>query len=195
MAKTKKSTDTLNRIIDAAIACYQRDGLQQTNLEGVAKYSGISRATVYRHANNKRQLLDRVIERESQQSLIELRKTLAGQSSLHGVVTESIIFIMQRRHHYPMQALLFGDESGNQQQGNLNPHELYQTTYQSLQHNYDQAKANGEVADNLSLEILSDWVSRLMHSLVSYPGEYGTDEAKLRHYLRVVVSPVLEPRQ
>ena len=48
---------TLDRIVDAALALYNKQGVRKTSLEDVATKAGITRITIYRHFGSKKLLV------------------------------------------------------------------------------------------------------------------------------------------
>jgi len=59
-----------------------------------------------------------------------------------------------------------------------------------LREPYQKAHANSELPDGLTLEMLTDWLGRMMRSLLLEPPEFSSDEAALRQYLRMVLLPI-----
>jgi AcrR family transcriptional regulator len=54
-----------DRVLDGALTCIARVGLNKTTLDDVARAAGCARATVYRTFSNKQHLLNALIEREA----------------------------------------------------------------------------------------------------------------------------------
>jgi len=190
VAKQSKSAQTLEKILLAAIRCYSRLGVDQTSLEHVATEADVSRATVYRHAENHRELLNKVMMREADTALSELQSALKYRETLDQVVIESILFLMRRREYYQMQSDLYGGDAGLGQGGGMSPQVLRELTEAALLDDYQKAVANNAVPSGLSLPILSDWVSRITLSLLGQPLDIASNEAALREYLQVVLVPI-----
>ena len=60
-----KPEKTLNRILDAALTCYEQSGIGNTRLEDVAATAGIGRTTLYRYVKNRDDLLNKVVLRDA----------------------------------------------------------------------------------------------------------------------------------
>lgn len=56
-------TPTCERILEAALGCFDRQGIDAVSLRQVAKEAGITPMAVYRHYDDKAALLEAVIER------------------------------------------------------------------------------------------------------------------------------------
>ena len=185
-----KSASTLEKILHSAAQCYRNLGVEQTSLEQVADAAGVSRATVYRHAINRRELLSKVVMRDADRALDELQSALKYRESLEQVVVESILFLMRRRDQYEMQNKLYWGGSRLGEGGGMSAQVLRSLAETALAEDYDKAVAASAVPAGLSLPILSDWVSRITMSLLGEPLDFATDEESLRAYLQVVLVPI-----
>lgn len=190
MPETTKSNTTRERILLAAIACYGEHGVEETTLEHVAAKADVGRSTVYRHAKNKRELLNKVLLRDAEHALAELDVATRYFESLEDVVLESILFLMRRRNSYEMQHILYGGAQQTTQGAGLTIDALTQVTTAALQQHFDKALANNTVPPGLTLPMLADWVGRITMSLHSQASPYTESESALRDYLRVVLSPI-----
>jgi AcrR family transcriptional regulator len=187
---TTKSDSTLERILLAAIECYSECGVEETNLEQVAERAGVGRSTVYRHANNRRQLLNKVLLRDATHALAELEVATRYYQNLEEAVLESILFLMRRRNSYPMQHILYRAPDGPSQGRGLSLDLLSELAASSLQSHFERASAEGSAPAGMTLAILADWTGRITHSLHSQASEYTATEEALRAYLKVVLSPI-----
>ncbi len=188
--KQSKSSSTLECILLAAIHCYGLYGVDETSLEQVAKQAGVSRSTIYRHAKNRRELLNKVLLRDADHALTELEAALRYQESLESVVLESILFLMRRRNNYEMQHILYGDSEQVSQGNGLSLELLCLLATNTLQGHFEKAVAAHKLPDRLTLAMLADWVSRITLSLHSQPSVYTESEASLREYLTIMLSPI-----
>jgi len=187
---TGKSGRTLESILLAALHCYERFGLEQTSLEQVAEQAGMSRATVYRHAKNRRELLNKVFIRDAQKALEALSEAMQQYEKLPDIVMESTLFLNRRRHHADVQNLL-DKQSGQIIESHGMPVELLRLfAEKTLREPYQKACANNELPDGLTLDMLTDWLGRMMRSLLLEPPEFSRDEAAMRQYLRMVLLPI-----
>lgn len=62
MAKYKKSEESRQTVLDAAIATLARDGIQATSIQDIADAAGVSKGSVHYHFESKDELLERVLE-------------------------------------------------------------------------------------------------------------------------------------
>jgi AcrR family transcriptional regulator len=61
------------RILDAAYACFARNGLRRTTIDDIAREAGVSRPTVYRYVANKDEALQLLVDRALRGAMAEAR--------------------------------------------------------------------------------------------------------------------------
>jgi len=187
---TGKSGRTLETILQAALHCYEQFGLEDTTLEQVAEQAGISRATVYRHAKNRNELLNKVFIRDAQQGVEALKVAMQPFEKLPEIVMESTLFLSRRRLHSDMQNVL-DKQFGKIIESHGLPVELVRMfADQVLRVPFKKASDKRELPEGLTLEMLTDWLGRMMRSLLLEPPEFAKDEAAMRQYLRMVLLPI-----
>ncbi|MEH6583404.1 MAG: TetR/AcrR family transcriptional regulator [Halioglobus sp.] len=188
--ETSKSSSTQERILLAAIHCYGLHGVEETTLEQVAEQAGVGRSTVYRHARNRSQLLNKVLLRDADHALAELQVAMRYYHSLEEVVMESILFLMRRRNNYQMQHILYGSPDNANPGSGLSLEMLSGLATSSLKPHFERAIAESTVPLGLTLDMLADWVGRITLSLHSQASEFTATEDALRAYLKVVLAPI-----
>lgn len=62
---TTSSTDSTERILDAALALFEDVGIRRTTLEDIARRAGVDRVTVYRRLGSKSDVVEAVNAREA----------------------------------------------------------------------------------------------------------------------------------
>ncbi|MEH6592873.1 MAG: TetR/AcrR family transcriptional regulator [Halioglobus sp.] len=192
--ETNKSSSTLERILLAAIHCYGLHGVEETTLEQVAEQAGVGRSTVYRHAKNRSQLLNKVLLRDADHALTELQVAMRYYHSLEEVVMESILFLMRRRNNYQMQHILYGNPDNTTPGSGLSLEVLCGLAASSLQPHFERAITESTAPPSLTLPMLADWVGRITQSLHSQASEFTATEDALRAYLKVVLAPIFYPQ-
>jgi AcrR family transcriptional regulator len=75
--------DTRERVLAAALACIEREGLVATSVEDVARAAEVSRATIYRHfPGGREQLLTETATWEVARFFARVEATVAGEPDL-----------------------------------------------------------------------------------------------------------------
>ena len=93
------------RAIEATLACIARHGLSKTTIDDVARQAGFSRATLYRYFGGKRDLVERVVQREVDRVTHELVAAADAETTLDEAVTA--MFVTAGRELAENEALCF----------------------------------------------------------------------------------------
>jgi AcrR family transcriptional regulator len=101
---------TARRILDAARKQLELFGIQRTTMEDVARRSGVSRVTVYRHFPTKERLLEAVILHEVQRFLAQLGALMDTIDGDEQRIIEGFVFTVRTLRRHPLlQRLLEGE--------------------------------------------------------------------------------------
>ena len=73
----------------------------------------------------------------------------------------------------------------------MSPANFYAMAQTMLEPLYLQAREQGQIRDGVTLSQLSQWVSRIILSLISYPEEFLENEKALRDFLESFLAPSL----
>ncbi|MEH6519411.1 MAG: TetR/AcrR family transcriptional regulator [Halioglobus sp.] len=188
--KYSKAQLTLQKILDAALECYGAKGIAQTTLDEVAKAAGIGRTTLYRYVDNRDDLLNKVVYRDAQQQQEEMDVLTRYHDNLADSIVDSIVHIMRGRRVRPMNVLLFGSgEEAGIDRVNLSPANFYGMAEKLLGPLFEKASEAGQIRPGVTLEQLSQWVARVILSLITYPEEFLEDENALRVFLQTFLVP------
>lgn len=97
---------------------------------------------------------------------------------------------MRGRRTRPMNMVLFGagDEAGIDRI-NLSPANFYAIAEQMIEPLFLKAQASSEIRDGVSLPQMSQWVARIILSLINDPEEFLEDETGLREFLQMFLMP------
>lgn len=189
-AKPSKAQLTLTRILDAALDCYGQNGIAATTLEDVAKQAEIGRTTLYRYVNNRDDLLQKVVLRDADQQHQEMQVLARYHDNLEDNLVESIVYILRGRRTRPINVLLFGSgDSAVIDRINLSPANFYPMAESSIKELFERAQREGQIRDGVTLPMVSQWVARLILSLITYPEEFLEDEQALRNFLQAFLVP------
>jgi AcrR family transcriptional regulator len=167
-ATRDRGVDTATRILEAAEACIRRYGLRRVSMGDVAQAAGRSRGSVYNHFQDREALIDAVLERAadrfvaSSEAFVKRRRTLAGQ------VGEAAAFI--RTHGddpdltvTPADEELFAALLAARVDGLVARWVEFWLPYLA------DAERRGEVRAGLDRSRASEWIVRMLLSLVVMP--------------------------
>jgi AcrR family transcriptional regulator len=103
-------SQTAAGIVDAARRQAELFGIRRMTMEDVARRSGISRVTIYRHFANKDELVEAVVMREVLTLLSGLAEVAESQVSDEDRITECFVFIVGAlRENALLRQLLHGE--------------------------------------------------------------------------------------
>ena len=87
MSTPTTATDTREVIIESAIACFGRHGLDKTTVVDIARAADVSRSTVYEYFRDKAEIVEACAEHSSQKFYREMAKAMGKGESLEDKLT------------------------------------------------------------------------------------------------------------
>ncbi len=72
---------------------------------------------------------------------------------------------------------------------NLSPANFHDMVTDLLAPAFDRALERGQIREGVTLDMAAEWVTRIVLSLITYPGRFLEDEDALRQYLRRLLVP------
>ncbi|URN12411.1 TetR/AcrR family transcriptional regulator [Streptomyces radiopugnans] len=79
--------ERIERILDAAYACFTRHGVRRTTMEDIAREAGMSRPVLYQHVRNKEDAFRRLVARLLDTSLAGARAAAGAPGGLTARLT------------------------------------------------------------------------------------------------------------
>jgi AcrR family transcriptional regulator len=174
---------TRENLLDAALLCYQEQGVNDTAMEDVARQAGVGRATLYRHFSNQDTLLTEVMMRNIEQLQQVIASSLKGCTRPEEYFVEAALVIIRECHERSLTAFLIGDAA-------LIP-AISRITFSpgtvAIGNNlidpfYQRAKAEGILRDWVTKPLLQEWTSRLLLSFLTNPSPILNTESKMRRF-------------
>lgn len=102
--------DARDRIVAAALAAVEDFGIRRFTVDEVARRSGVSRVTVYRHFPRKDRLLEAILMHELQRVLIEIEDVVSRYSRLEDRLVEGFAFGLTAIRDHPLLQRLMRTE-------------------------------------------------------------------------------------
>ncbi|MGK8506395.1 TetR/AcrR family transcriptional regulator [Nocardia asiatica] len=95
------------KIMDAALDRILQVGIRRSSLDDIAKRSGVNRVTIYRRFTGKENLVDAVLERETQRMLAEVTAIAMAATDIDLRIEETVLHVLrQTRMHRLVHRLL-----------------------------------------------------------------------------------------
>lgn len=178
----------VGRILNAAEQCIRRFGIRRTSMGEVARVGGISRGSVYNHFGDKDSLVEGVFRRRQQLFLNRTEALLEKESGLIDKLTRSVVE-GRRDMGEGIFASLAETEPETVAMMFLDPR-FYARSVAFWPPHIRRAQEAGEISAELDIAMATDFVMRLIVSLVMFPhmGVELKTGREVRRYLQQVVA-------
>ena len=179
-------------IIDAARACYLRDGIPATGMSEVATQAGVARSTLYRYFPSRDDLLVAVIIQDMVGINSFIRDRLADYPDPADQVVEGLILALREVPRRPLLQAVFASEEGSRARRVVWESDVIMRFGEELMdHVVRPASEAGLLQDAVRAEVLVEWVYRLLLSFLTLPSNAVRSEDEMRTTLHALLVPVL----
>jgi AcrR family transcriptional regulator len=185
-----------DRLIDAAEECLRAKGIRATTVSEVAEAAQVSRGWLYRHFPDKASLLGAAIVRLNEAYWSEVHAMLEPLDGLDRQITKGVVhgrtayddpgaLLMRLRKEEPDE---FAACAGAGVQGLVPDLAAFWRRYLVA------AAENGEIHPDTRIDEASEWVARMIISIVTVPGDTVDpgDPGQVRTHVRRYVMPSLQ---
>jgi len=191
-ASHDEGADVQLRLLDAAEQCFAQFGLRKTTMEDVARGAGMSRASVYRHFSNRDDLLMSVVEREAHRTKAIIEERLRGIEHPGDYIVEGILLALAEIPKRPTLAMLHTpDAVGLTSSLLLNSERLAAVALEIVLPVIEPAREEGLLRENVDVNLMIEWIYRLIDSYLSVPSATARTDDELREQLRTMLLPAL----
>ncbi|WP_082392820.1 TetR/AcrR family transcriptional regulator [Nocardia arizonensis] len=192
MARARDELD--EKIMDAALDRILQVGIRRSSLDDIARRSGVNRVTIYRRFAGKQNLIEAVLERETERMLTEVTEIVTRTASAEAQIEETALYVLRRtRLHVlvaqllavaPEEVLTFFTVRGS---------EVVATGIDFIVGLLRRAQELGLIAAYDPVPV-AEIIARLAHSVMLTPqaGVDFADEEAVRQFLRVSIVPMVE---
>ena len=184
--------NTRHAILDAAVALYHRQGVNQTTASAVIDASGVGRATFYRHFADQDEVLNQALRRDFERML----GTYEAQRYEHPTVDEQIVedtmWFLRQFRALPALSLLFGKQRDQfLPRINATLAGFRDAARNCVNPTFERARRENRIREGVTLKAYVDWVTFVTTSLQVVDAPFTGDEFKLRETLRRYLLPSL----
>ncbi len=167
MSTETTATDTRELIVEAAVDCFRRHGLNKTTIVDIARAAEISRSTVYEYFRDKAEIVEACAEHSSQRFYREMARAMSRSESLEEKLSLAAVFVTRARRFVEPEMYFDADEVSLLLTKNAAV--LLRECGEFLAPYLTAAKLTGEVRKNLDVEAAGEWFARMLFSLFSTP--------------------------
>ena len=175
------------RLLEATFACVARYGIAKTTVEDIARQSGLSRATVYRHfPGGKEQLVNATIAWEAARFFERLAIAVADAPDLPTLLVDAVMFAhVAFEQHAVLQKILETEPELLLPQLTVESTRLLAFIHTFLQAPLERERVRGSLTPALDVDTAADHIGRLVLSFVGTPGRWDlTDRAQVEELVR-----------
>jgi len=181
-----------DRLLTAAEACYAARGVARTTIVDIARQAGVHRSTVYTYFQSKDEVLAACFVR-AMASVLDAAEPCyhTDEPFLEQLISATIVGLTAARRSLAMMLLLGDDQVGRTYRAAQASEVWRKSLVESVGQRLAAAATVGEVRDDVAVETMARWVTRLAFSLIQEPSgaEDGGDEALLRAFLPGALAP------
>lgn len=195
MTDSSTATSELrDRLLDAAEACFKRFGVANTTIDDVVREAKVPRATLYRHAGNKNELIGAALTREIERFLERLGAFVATCDSFASIIVDGTIFAARDMATHEPFRTLFANEPHAVVEAAVAPvrAEMWERLTAFVAPLVEHAHETGDARPELTVEDATEWLQRCIRSLTEAPHSERTDEEE-RAFLRRMLLPAFVP--
>lgn len=187
-----KSTSVRERLLDSAEGCLEQFGPQKTSMEDVARAAGMSRATVYRYFENRDALLLGVASRQAATLASEAVGFLAEFNTIADWLVEGCLFALREISKRPVfKSLVTSLDSGSSTKIMLGSSGMVQIGVNVLRPMFANAKQQGLLRDDIDIDMLIEWLLRVLWTYLNAPSQVATDEDGMRKLFHMMLIPAV----
>jgi AcrR family transcriptional regulator len=185
------NSERTERIVDAAVRCFSRWGVEGTRMQDIADTVGIPRPHLYRHFPSKDALIIEVVLREIRITSERLARNLrlAGPAR-HALVKAVANVIEEGRNDYYVKLLLRSDVIHTTARVVADTDAVVDAMAEYFRPVLDYARKRGELRDDIDLTTTVRWLSFLILGYLTLPEMTGS-RRELRAQLETYVAPGL----
>lgn len=115
--------DARGRILDAAVRCVSRVGVERTSTALIAREAGVSRPTLYAYFANREEIVEQAAEQAILAIMHQLQEHCRGFESAADRAVEALMFAVEHIRTEPAMAVYY--EPANLRLGPLGTDEIY----------------------------------------------------------------------
>jgi AcrR family transcriptional regulator len=187
-----KSKPVRERLLDAAEGCLGQFGPQKTSMEDVARAAGMSRATVYRYFENRDALLLGVASRQASDLAGEAIQYLGNFNTISDWLVEGLLFTLREIPRRPVFASLVTSlDSSAASKLLLGSTGMIQIGVNVLRPMFATAKEQGLLRDDVNIDMLIEWLLRVLWTYLNAPSQVATDEDSMRKLFHMMLIPAV----
>lgn len=189
-AAGERSANTREKIIDAAINCFDQNGSQRTSMSDIAEAAGVSRKTLYRLFEDRPSLIEALLTRRIYLLGNKVRERLSRFTDFEEALIEGSVLsiatgrkdtlineVVQKESNHRIEQFLL---RGNQKIQEV----MHETWFPLIEMGRRNSKVRADLTDERIIEIIIS-----IHGILIMRDDYGP--SKQREFLQDVLIPAI----
>lgn len=181
------NNETQQRIVDAAVACVKRWGIEKVTLNDIAREAGVTRPTVYSYFSNRDEVVQFALLQSAYVFAQKLLRHIENYTQPEMRVIEAMMFSLKQLPKEPSLALM--SDSGLAEI--LNENALRQAEGNEIRRGIFRLIFAGVDVDDSELDELTEVASRFLMSLLTMKSNKQRSEKEMRSFLCRRLLPAL----
>ncbi len=157
------------QILNAALDCFQKQGLNETGMAEIAREAKVTRATIYRHFQNRNDVVLGVILRELNEVLNSIQDHLPQESSFAEFIVETLSVADEKIRSSPIFELIVSESAMLLQRVHEYGIDLLTFSALHFRARFDAANAAGELQPGLDYSEFVKWLYHVGASFILIP--------------------------
>ncbi len=193
MRERAQVANSYERVVRAAYKCFERNGIERTSIEDIAREAGVTRPTVYRYFRGKIQIVDLISAEESRKVNAEVRKRLVRGQKFDDLVTDALLLIVRIavENPYISRILSYREFEAEATFSTSELHRMHRQWWGPL---LEHAAERNEVAKDLDIDEILIWLTLSQRMLLTRLESGPMDDEDLRRLIRRFIVEPLLPR-
>ena len=191
-AGSPRSRVLRDRLLDAAEASFESNGIDAVSVEDIASLAGVSRGFVYKHFGSRDALTLAVLVRRARSFNDGAASVLRRQRTLASAIVTGILLAVDLAHRDPCFGRLVGSAvmdptnriDGAPEAALALSDELWRPVLES-------GRVNGELREHVRIDDAIHWMMYVELSLLASRSTFGVDERTHERQLRSLLVPAL----
>lgn len=183
--RTEDAEQGQERILAAAVRCYEQKGIATTTIDDVAREAQISRRTVYRYFSSRQTIIQAVVERQAHDFFCEMGKSIGKkQKNFYSLLEHCVLYAIQNGPAISGHDLLLeGQNAMATTRYYLSSKNIAQHWLDILSVPFASAQQSGEVAAHIELQALVSWIGRITLSYIQFPEPIHQIKKQLKMFM------------
>jgi AcrR family transcriptional regulator len=177
------------RLVTAAQVCFRRLGVGQTTMDDIIAEAGVPRATAYRHAGSKNELIADVLVLEAHEFLSRLGAYLERFDKFADALVEGVVFAVSESKKDEMIAVAIGVESLGPAAVEATREKLYAVLRAFVEPRLAAGAEAGLLRPGVTADYATEWLARVISSLVVLDPPHRRNRDELRRFLHAMLVP------